>query len=181
MSREWVRTCFNQIETSSTAAYYEEQYDELLIRDRRGFNMPSGELLTIRGVSLEEEVVWQPKGWKTLKLRARAGAALEEDVAGEFDDATRYWGSLISDLELPWIDFRLIGRLQKIRYDTRQVDFFDPRPHQQIFRSLRFEVEKSLPWNLSLRVAVEWEDFNSRISDEQFSERRVETLLNWSY
>jgi len=178
---EWSRAWHPSVKMVTTVGYFQEHYDEEISQDRRGLDMPSDELLLLRGPYFEEELSWSPPKLKKVRIIGRMGATFEMDAYGEYDDAVRLWGSLGTRFNLFQVDMNITGRWQTTRYSYRQVDFFDTRPQEQIYSSLKIEAQRSLPMGLSLRLGVEWSDFNSRISSEQFSERRVEALINWSY
>jgi hypothetical protein len=103
------------------------------------------------------------------------------ETSGWFKDANRFWGALGASHDFGFMRLALNGRWQSTRYRERQVGFIDARPVRQTYRTLKLEARKPLPWNTSLRVAVEWLQFDSRVAGETFSERRVESTLEWTY
>jgi len=177
----WERVWGRALGTEARLSYYEERYDEQVARAATGLRLSPEERLTVRGASLENLVTFNPRRWPGLKASLRFGAAREMETSGWFKDANRFWGALGASHDFGFMRLALNGRWQSTRYRERQVGFIDARPVRQTYRTLKLEARKPLPWNTSLRVAVEWLQFDSRVAGETFSERRVESTLEWTY
>lgn len=180
-SVEWVRNWNSALETSTEASLYMEIYDEDIARQAGGLPLDPETELEIYGLRLQEVLTWKPVKWPSFKSTLRAGALLESEREGRYESALRLFSSLSLSWKSDWIDLRMDGRWQNVRYADRHSDFADTRPLHQTYRSLRIEAKRDLVWNTSLEIGVEWSDFGSRSSSEVFSERRAEVLIEWSY
>jgi hypothetical protein len=181
LSLEWIRQWNTATATTTEVAVFVESYDERLARKADGTPLEPQTELEIRGLQIQESLSWQPVKWPSFKSTLRAGFSAEEEPDGAYESALRLFSSISLSWKSEWIDLRADGRWQNIRYQDRHSDFADTRPLRQTYRSLRLEAKRELIWNTSLKIAVEWSDFSSRAPSEDFSERRAEALLEWSY
>jgi hypothetical protein len=181
ISAEWNRQWDTDFSSSTEAAVYTEFYDEESARRADGSVLNPQTKLRIHGLLVENSLRWQPEQWPSFKAALRAGLSAEADREGDYESSLRLFSSLNLTWKPEWVTLRIDGRWQNLRYRDRHSDFADTRPLRQTYRSLRLEAERNLIWNTSLRIGVEWSDFNSTDASESFSERRIEALLEWSY
>lgn len=181
VSVEWVRQWNVATATTTEVGIYVELYDEDLARRADGLPIEPATELELRGIQFSETLTWQPVKWPSFTSTLRAGISAEEEREGNYESALRLFSSVSLSWKPGWIDLRADGRWQNIRYRDRHSDFADTRPLRQTYRSLRLEAKRDLIWNTSLKVAVEWSDFESSSPSETFSERRAEVLLEWNY
>jgi hypothetical protein len=178
---EWGRLWSSSFATTTELSVYKEFYDEKVARSATGINLVPASELEITGLQIEELIIWKPVQLKALSTTVRFGAATESDPDDEYDGLTRLWASFSGSLDLDWIRLRALGTWQNTRYHDRQVGFVDTRQVRETYRTLELEAEKSLPWNLSLKAGVQWNELRSPVAEDAFSERRVQALLDWTY
>lgn len=178
---EWRRLWAASLETTTEIRLYGESHDADVARSPTGIALSPGQKLELGGLRVEQALDWNPAQWEAFSADARLGAAFEEERNGFYESNAHYWAGLAARLDLEILKFRLTGRLQHTRYRDRQVAFLDDRPLHQTYKILKLEVKKPLPWNLDLMMRVEWTDFDSRRTNEVFSEKRAEVLLGWTY
>ncbi|NDV62040.1 hypothetical protein G0Q06_06240 [Puniceicoccales bacterium CK1056] len=181
ISLEWNRVWSGSFGSRTELSLYQEFYDDEVAKTSTGINRLPEEDLQINGVQIEEVLTWKPVQWEVLSTSMRFGAAREEDSNDDYDGLTRFWASANASLDLKATKFRVSGAWQKTRYTDRQVSSIDDRLVRQRYRTLRFDLERDLMWNLSFKASVQWNEFVSRVSDDSFSERRIQALLDWTY
>lgn len=180
-SASWEHAFSTSLTTIATAAYFQEVYDERMARLPDGFFTPTNETLRVHGGELELAIAWSPPSLQSLSLSAKARLTLEDSENGDHEDVLRWLGLLEARWRASWADISLTGLWQNNRFSQRQVSFVETRPLHQIYRSLQVDLEKDLWRGLSLGLHGEWTDFTSRDGMENFTERRVELRLDWSY
>lgn len=181
LSLEWTHAWAPGWVTATEISAYREYYDVDVPRTAAGLPLDARGRLEVGGLSIEETVKWEDAILQNLDLSLRAGAAIERDDAGQYQDLQRYWSSLSASYEWRETDFSVSGRWQNTRYDDRQAAILDPRPLRHTYRNLKVEISRGFPWNTSLKARVQWTDFHSRNNADDFSERRIEILLGWTY
>ena len=177
----WTRLWSREWKTVTTLSLYGQFYDEDVARRGNAVPLVPEERLTIMGVQIEEELAWTPRRWSYFRASSRFGLTSEDDREGDYHDSIRWWATLQLRWDLAFIRLQIQGSRQNTRYQERQVAFLDQRPNHQTYTSFKIEAKKPLPWNTALRIRAEWNDFDSRKPEDEFSERRFEALLEWSY
>lgn len=178
---EWNRVWSGSLGSATELSVYQEIYDDEVAKSPVGIDLPGDEKLVMTGVQLEQVFTWKPIRWDFFSASMRLGAAHEEDDNDAYDGLVRLWASASASLDLKPAHISLRGDWQNTRYKDRQVSSVDSRLVRQRYRTLELELERKLGRNLSLRAAVQWNEFTSRIADDSFSERRVQALLDWTY
>jgi hypothetical protein len=181
LSVEWNRVWTGSFGSRTGVSVYQEFYDDKVAHAADGSTILPETQLEPVGLQIEEVLTWKPVKWNSLSTSLRFGAAAERDSNDEYDALKRFWASFNGTLDLKFAKVGINGIWQDTRYDDRQVSSTDTRPVHQIYRTLQLEVEKDLRWNFSFIASVQWIEFSSRVSDDSFSERRVQALLDWTY
>lgn len=181
LSGTWIRQWAQGVETHLEISAFGEWYDMQQPRSAMGIPLAGSGPVTVGGLRLESGMQWNRPEWHDLRIHFKAGLSREEANAGVYEDAWRLWGSFSGSFRFAWADLRLYARWQRSRFDHRFADLKAPPGLQQIYRTLKLELKRDLPWDLALHFGIEWNDFGSRASGDSFSERRARTLLEWTY
>jgi hypothetical protein len=177
----WERALTPAFTGTTSLELYREFHDSRQTRLPSGLTGDDPRDLEVNGLELEQGVEWDPRFAPALAFNGRFRVAVEDSLGGSYEDAVRWTASLGSTWKGAFADARLSVLWQNIRYDQRQTGFPDERPLRQIYRSLRLEVEKTLPGGFSAAIRANWSDFASRDPDEVFTEKRIEAVLGWAY
>ena len=178
---EWERIWRKGLQTTSVATLSREFFDDAVGRNAAGTILPEAEDLLVDRLLLEQRLKWNPPDWEWLEVAASAGIAWEEDQAGSYESLRQSWVSGKAKVSGKWGQLKLTARWREIRYDERQVDFFDPTPILHTQRSLQTEYKLPLPWSLAVYLRGEWTRLDSRVEDSRYTEQRGEILFQWSY
>ncbi|MEX0331980.1 MAG: hypothetical protein AB3N64_11205 [Puniceicoccaceae bacterium] len=178
---EWERVWKKGFHTITRIALSRQYFDDALGRDANGIQLPEAEQLLVDRLLLEERLKWKPADWKWLELTATAGVAWDKDQVGVYESLRQAWISGRAKVSGKWGQVKLTARWREIRYDERQVDFFDSTPVLHTQRSLQSEYKLPLPWSFAVYLRGEWTRLDSRVEDSRYTEQRGEILFQWSY
>ena len=175
---EWEHLWLKGLVTETRIFVARQFYDEEIGRNPYGLPLPGSLPLEVNRFSLEQRIEWEPARLGWLELDLSAGAAWEEDRVGTYESLRHRWASAGGRISAAWGSLRAYGRWLEIDYAER---LYNGRPIEQTQRSLRLEYRYKLPWDLALQIRAQYTRFSSPLPDESYRERRVESMLEWSY
>lgn len=177
---EWSREWSPRWSTVSRIGAYREWHRLAVSRQPNGLRLNPSKTLCVTGAELVQKLTGQFfRG--ALQPSLQAGATLEIDAYGAYDDLYRSWAGL--QLKGTWrrLTLEASTRWQETRYDQRQVAFLDPRRLLLGYRSAEFRATLELVHGCSLLAKWEWLESSSRITTDGYTEQRGQVLLEWAY
>jgi hypothetical protein len=178
---DWTHTFSVRWRTSTRFTAYREEHRLATSRQRNSLPSDPASSLRINGAEWAQQLTAQLPWGKSLLATLEAGANLELDPVGEYDDLYRVWTGLQVQWKWKKLSFEAATRWQETRYDKRQIAFLDPRALLLQYRSAECRATYALSQHLALIGRWEWLDSYSRIDTDRYSEQRGQLLLEWSY
>lgn len=167
--------------TTSSVDVSRQVYDDEAARDAGGEPLEIDAILEVSRIAFNHKLAWKPERWKWLQSDVNIGIAWEDENEGSYEAMRQSWIHGRLTISNSWGRFKFSARWGEYRYDERQVSLFNPQLHLQTNQSLLIEYSRQLPWNLRLVARNQWSALKSRITEDTYSERRTEILLQWSY
>ena len=181
---EWERVWHSALRGTTTLEWERQVYDDDVAKLADGTFLPDP--LRIERISVYEKLTWDPATWEWLTADLHVGMSWENEDVGRYETLRQSWIGTNLTIRNFWGQFRIRGRWTEYRYAHRYVDPDpwrpDTRPSLLTLRTLSFEYQRPLPWwNLTVLGRLKWKSMSSRITDDAYSDRRAELLLQWGY
>lgn len=177
---KWTFAASAKLEFSATLQGWEDAYDERISRLANGIATDDG-TLRVRGVGLRLDTRWQTP-LEPLSLSTNLFAGRESEPGNGLYEAN---DQLRANLRARWksgpLQLEAVAGWQRRSYDARAVSIVDPTAQQQdfAFAQLKF----SWRWTEGLTTGAEfmWEDFDSRVADDIYRQKRTRVYFQLNF
>jgi len=182
LEHAWSKTLATTTGMDISRQFYDDDYPKYA-----NSNKMDNSSLAVNRLALYQGLSWAPGQIKWLKMNLVAGVAWEDEDHGYYEAMRQAWIKGTFNITNSWGSFKIAGRWGEYRYDHRFAGSIDPRLNLpvkialQTSRTLTIEYRRSLKWGFEIIARNQWSLLSSRVYRDNFSERRTELLVEWSY